>query len=47
MVNVFFYLTRLDVDGLKALGVKPGPIYKKIKSGENVQLENGEIVCGC
>ena len=35
---------RLDVEGLKALGVAPGPIYKKIKSGENVSLENGNIV---
>ncbi len=35
---------RLDVDGLKKLGITPGPIYRKIKNGENVTLEDGQIV---
>ena len=38
------YFKRLDVEALKAYGIKPGPIYKKIKSGENVQLDNGKMV---
>lgn len=34
----------LDVEGLKRLGVKPGPIYKKIKNGESVTLDDGQTV---
>ena len=34
----------LDVEGLKKMGIMPGPIYKKIKNRENVILENGDIV---
>ena len=37
-------LFRLDVEALKAQGITPGPIFKKIKAGENVKLENGKIV---
>ncbi|WP_050615672.1 ribonuclease Z [Bacillus testis] len=36
----------LMVDRLKTLGIKPGPIYKQIKNGETVQLEDGRIVDG-
>lgn len=34
---------RLDVDGLKALGIGPGPVYAKIKAGQDIVL-NGKIV---
>ncbi|WP_141431799.1 ribonuclease Z [Bacillus sp. 03113] len=34
----------LMVDKLMAAGIKPGPVYKKIKNGENVTLENGTVV---
>ena len=36
----------LQVDALKQLGVKPGPIFKKIKNGEQIQLENGTVING-
>ncbi|KAL7647054.1 UNVERIFIED_CONTAM: hypothetical protein RMT77_002311 [Armadillidium vulgare] len=29
---------------LKAFGVEPGPLYGKLKRGENVNLENGEVI---
>lgn len=35
---------RLDVDALKALKIPPGPIYSKIKAGQNVTLPDGQIV---
>lgn len=34
----------LLAERLEAAGVKPGPIYKKIKNGETVELDNGQIV---
>ncbi|CAM3797492.1 ribonuclease Z [Mesobacillus zeae] len=34
----------LLADKLKEAGVKPGPIYKKIKDGEEVVLDNGQIL---
>lgn len=34
----------LLVDKLKEVGVKPGPIYKKIKDGEDVELDDGRIL---
>ncbi|WP_070121617.1 ribonuclease Z [Bacillus marinisedimentorum] len=37
---------KLDVEKLKAEGVKPGPVYQKIKAGEQVKLENGKILYG-
>lgn len=36
----------LQVDALQKLGVKPGPIFKKIKNGETVQLEDGTLIDG-
>lgn len=36
----------LDAEGLSALGVKPGPIFKELKEGKTVTLENGEVVDG-
>jgi ribonuclease Z len=36
----------LLVDKLKALGVRPGPIYQEIKLGKTVQLENGMVIDG-
>ncbi len=33
---------RLDVEGLKKIGVMPGPVYKRIKNRETVVLENGQ-----
>ncbi len=36
----------LLVDELKKLGVKPGPVYKLLKAGETVQLDDGRVICG-
>ncbi|MBM7701629.1 ribonuclease Z [Metabacillus iocasae] len=36
----------LLVDKLKEVGIKPGPIYQKIKQGEQVELENGTVING-
>ncbi|SFJ23968.1 ribonuclease Z [Halobacillus dabanensis] len=37
-------LGELQPDKLKELGVKPGPIYQKIKSQSRTQLEDGTII---
>jgi ribonuclease Z len=34
----------LLADKLMEAGVKPGPLYKKIKNGEAVKLENGNVI---
>lgn len=34
----------LNADKLKAAGIKPGPLYRKIKNGENIELEDGSIL---
>lgn len=36
----------LLVERLKKQGIKPGPIYKAIKNGEQVKLEDGRIING-
>jgi ribonuclease Z len=36
----------LLVDKLQEAGISPGPIYKRIKSGENVTLEDGTFIDG-
>lgn len=36
----------LQVDKLAEAGIKPGPIYKQIKNGESVTLEDGTVVDG-
>lgn len=36
----------LDSERLKAKGIPPGPIYKKLKMGETVVLDHGETVSG-
>ena len=36
----------LLVDKLKEMGVSPGPLYKKIKNGERITLENGKVIDG-
>lgn len=36
----------LLVEQLKAIGVKPGPIYKQIKAGETIVLEDGLTING-
>lgn len=36
----------LQVEKLKQLGISPGPIYQKIKAGEEVTLENGTKING-
>lgn len=36
----------LNAEELKRLGVKPGPVFKKLKNGETVQLDDGRILNG-
>lgn len=36
----------LDAERLKAEGVPPGPLYKQLKNGENVTLEDGSTLNG-
>jgi ribonuclease Z len=36
----------LQADKLKELGVKPGPIFKRLKEGEAVTLDDGRIING-
>jgi len=36
----------LQVEKLIELGIKPGPIYKQLKNGESIQLEDGTIIDG-
>ncbi|MBC1935491.1 ribonuclease Z [Listeria grandensis] len=36
----------LDAAGLAALGVKPGPVFKELKEGKMVTLEDGTVVDG-
>ncbi|KAA0717459.1 Zinc phosphodiesterase ELAC protein 1 [Triplophysa tibetana] len=35
---------RLNTDQLKALGLRPGPLYGRLKNGESVTLENGRVL---
>nr|XP_043882570.1 zinc phosphodiesterase ELAC protein 1 [Solea senegalensis] len=35
---------RLKIERLKELGVKPGPLYGRLKAGESVTLESGHVV---
>jgi ribonuclease Z len=37
---------KLQVDRLKERGILPGPLYKKLKNGESVTLENGTVLHG-
>ena len=36
----------LQVEALMNLGIKPGPLFKQIKNGETVQLEDGTVING-
>ncbi|MBC6308383.1 ribonuclease Z [Listeria sp. FSL L7-1582] len=36
----------LDAAGLSAFGVKPGPVFKELKEGKTVMLENGKVING-
>ncbi|RIW33602.1 ribonuclease Z [Bacillus salacetis] len=36
----------LQADKLKASGIKPGPLFKKLKNGETVVLEDGRVIDG-
>lgn len=36
----------LLVDKLLEVGIKPGPIFKRLKDGETVELEDGRVLCG-
>lgn len=35
---------KLNTDKLLQYGIKPGPIYKRIKDGENLRLDDGTII---
>ena len=35
---------KLNVEYLKSLNVKPGLLYEKLKMGESITLENGQVV---
>ncbi|XP_030647570.1 zinc phosphodiesterase ELAC protein 1 [Chanos chanos] len=35
---------RLNVEQLKKLGLKPGPLYGRLKNGESVTLDSGQVV---
>ncbi|CAH1241717.1 ELAC1 [Branchiostoma lanceolatum] len=35
---------KLDAAKLKELGVPPGPLYSRIKQGETVTLDNGQVI---
>ena len=35
-----------DVDAARALGIPPGPVYGRLKAGETVTLEDGQVVDG-
>ncbi len=37
---------KLDVTGLKAAGVKPGPIFQRIKRGAQITLDDGTVIDG-
>ncbi|PLT28244.1 ribonuclease Z [Peribacillus deserti] len=36
----------LKAEKLKEMGISPGPVYRKLKQGETVQLEDGRILNG-
>lgn len=35
----------LDAEALKAAGVPFGPLFGKIKNGQDVELEDGRLIC--
>lgn len=35
---------RLDAEALQRMGIPPGPLYGKIKQGQSVTLENGQVI---
>jgi ribonuclease Z len=37
---------KFDVDGARALGIAPGPLYGRLKEGESVELADGRVVDG-
>ena len=37
----------LLVDKLQSMGVRPGPLYKKVKAGESITLEDGTVLDAC
>ncbi|MGN1399994.1 MAG: ribonuclease Z [Bacillus sp. (in: firmicutes)] len=36
----------LQVEDLQKLGVRPGPVYRRLKNGETVTLEDGRVLSG-
>ena len=37
---------RFDVEGARALGIPPGPLYAALKAGKSITLEDGRVVAG-
>ncbi|MFM7464753.1 MAG: ribonuclease Z [Cyanobium sp.] len=37
---------RFDVEGARALGIPPGPLYAALKAGQSITLEDGRVVSG-
>ena len=40
------HVGELQVDQLQELGIKPGPIFGKIKQGQQVTLDHGRVIAG-
>ncbi|MBU8907306.1 ribonuclease Z [Desertibacillus haloalkaliphilus] len=36
----------LDTERLMSLGIQPGPVYRRLKNGESIRLENGQMING-
>lgn len=39
-----FSVVRLDAEMLKARGIKPGPLYARIKAGHEIEAPDGSVI---